>query len=54
MLEPSFLSKVAEFTYADPEFERLILRARGSDATFQVMTAYSIDLLYSTNGTGRW
>ena len=34
MLEPSFLSNVAELTYDDPEFERLLLRVGGYDAMF--------------------
>ena len=32
ILEPFFLSNVAELTCEDPEFERFLLRARGSDA----------------------
>ena len=51
MLEPSFLSTVAELTYADPEFERLLLRVRGSNAMFRVMTAHIVDLLYQTLAT---
>ena len=54
MLEPSFLSKVAELTYAGPEFERLLLRLRGSDAVFGVVTVHGVDLLYHTPGSGRW
>ena len=42
MLEPSFLSKVSELTCADPEFERFLLRSRGSDAMFRVMTVYGV------------
>ena len=52
MLEPSFLSKVAELTCENPGFKRLLLRARGSDAMFRVMTVHGIDLLYCTPGTG--
>ena len=48
MLEPSFLSKVADLTYEDPEFKRFLLRAYGSDAMFCIMTVYGIDLLYHT------
>ena len=47
-----FLSNVAELTCADPEFERLLLIARGSDARFHIMTVHGVDLLYSTHGTG--
>ena len=52
MLEPAFLSKVAESIYADPEFERLLLKACGSDSMFHILTVNSIDLLYHTPGTG--
>ena len=50
MLEPSFLSKVAELTYIDPKFELLPFRAHSSDAMFRVMIAHSVDLLYPTLG----
>ena len=53
MLEPSFLSKVADLTYSDPEFEWLLLRLRGSDAMFSIMTIHCVDLLYCILGTGR-
>ena len=53
MLEPYFLSKVAELTCADPEFEQLSLKVGASDAMFRVMTVYDVDLLYHTPGTGR-
>ena len=52
MLEPSFLSKVAELICEDPEFERLLLKAHGSDAMFRVMTVHGVDLPYFTPGTG--
>ena len=53
MLEPSFLSKVAELTCADPEFERFLLRSHVvSMPCFRVMTVHGIDLLYCTPGTG--
>ena len=52
MFEPFFLRKVAELTYSDPEFKRLILRERSFDTIFQVMAVYGIDLLYLTPGTG--
>ena len=51
MLEPSFLSKVAEFTCADPEFERILFRARSSGAMYRVTTVHSVDLLYFNAGT---
>ena len=51
MLEPSFLSKIAELTYSDPEFEQLLLKSRGSDAIFRVLTVYGVDLLYYTLAT---
>ena len=51
MLKPSFLSKAAELTCADPEFERLLLITRGSDAMVCVVTVQSMDLLYRTHGT---
>ena len=52
MLEPYFLSKIAELKCEGPEFERLLLRARAFDAIFRVITVYSIDLLYLILGTG--
>ena len=53
MLEPSFLIKVAELTYKDPDFERLLVRARCSDAMFRVTTVHGIDLPYFTPITER-
>ena len=52
MLEPSFLSKVAEFTYLDPEFERFPLGEHSYNAMFRIITVHSINLLYCTPGTG--
>ena len=52
MLEPSFLSKAADLTCQDPEFERLLLISRGLDAMFCVMTVHGVDLLYHTPDTG--
>ena len=52
MLEPSFLSKVANLIYDNPDFEWLLLRAHSSDAEFRVMTVYGVDLPYCTPGTG--
>ena len=52
MLEPSFLSNAAELIYANSEYERLLLRARGYGAMFRVMIVYSVDFLYHTPGTG--
>ena len=52
MLEPSFLSKVANLTYTDPDFERFLLRSRAYGAIFRVMTVRGVDLLYCTPGTG--
>ena len=50
ILELSFLSNIAELTYAYPAFERLILITHGFNAMFCVITAYGIDLLYYTPG----
>ena len=52
MLQPCFLSKVAEWICADPDFERFLLRARGSDAMFCILAIHGVDLLYFTPGTG--
>ena len=52
MLEPSFLSNISELTCTDPEFERFLLKARGSDGMFRVMAVYSVNLLYHTSSTG--
>ena len=52
MLEPFFLSKVADLICEDPEFERLLLRSRGSDTMLRITTVHGIDLLYRTPGTG--
>ena len=52
MLEASFISKVAELTYTDHEFERLLFRPSSSDAMFRVMTVHGVALLYHTPGTG--
>ena len=53
MLEPSSLSKLAELTCANPEFERFLLISRGFNAMFRVITVHGIELLYPTPGTGR-
>ena len=52
ILEPSFLSNVAELTYAYPEFKQFLLRVHGSGAMFWVVTVYGVDLLYHTLGIG--
>ena len=52
MLTPSFLSKVPDLTCDDPDFERLLLRSRGYNAIFRIMTIYGVDLLYLTPSTG--
>ena len=52
MLELSFISKIAEWTCADPKFERFLLRAHVYDAMFRIITIHSIDLLNFTPGTG--
>ena len=51
ILELSFLGSVAELTYASPEFDWILLRARDSDAIFCVMTVHGVELLYRTPGT---
>ena len=53
ILEPSFPSNVAKLTCVYPEFERLLLISRGSDARFHIVTVHGVDLLYCTHGTGR-
>ena len=50
ILEPSFVSKVAELTCENPEFERFLLRTRCSDAMFLINTVHGIDLMYHTPG----
>ena len=47
VLEPSFLSNIAELTYVDPEFDPLLHRAYSFDAIFRFITVHSVDLLYS-------
>ena len=54
MLQPSFLSKVAQLTYVNPDFELLLLRSRGYDAIFRIITVHGVDLLYCTPGTGHY
>ena len=54
MLQTSFLSKVAQLTCVNPDFELLLLRARGFNAMFRIMTVHGLDLLYCTPGTGRY
>ena len=46
ILEPSFISITTELTFSDPEFAQFLVRVRGSDAIFRVITIYCIDLLY--------
>ena len=50
MLEPSFLSNVTKWNYADPELERLLLKVCGS--AYHVLIVCSIVLLYLNPGTG--
>ena len=52
MLRTYFLTNLGELTCSNPEYERLLLRVRGSDAMLRVITAHSVDLLYYTPGTG--
>ena len=54
MLEPFFKSKLAELTFANPDFEQLLLRARGSNAIFRIMTVNGVDLPYCNPDTGCW
>ena len=53
MLEPYFLSRVAELTYENPGSELFLLGPHSFNAIFCVVTLYGVDLLYHTTGTGR-
>ena len=52
MLETSCLSNVAQLICADPEFKWFVLRVRDYDAMFRAIIVHSVELLYSTPGTG--
>ena len=43
---------MGELTCSDHDFERFMLRSRGFNAIFCIITVYGIDLLHYTPDTG--